>query len=117
MPMDPSNVFRPAARCWALFADATYGEQQITVRSGDRLILFTDGITEVRPAGTTADDPGHDEFGEESLIAHAIEHRACSAPALQARLTAAVADVRGGHVSGRCDADDCGDRLNPTRDE
>lgn len=79
-----------------LFADATYGEQQITVRSGDRLIMFTDGITEVRPAGTTADDPGHDDFTEESLIAHAIEHRACSAPALQARLTAAVAEYAGG---------------------
>ena len=63
--------------------------------AGDRLVLFTDGITEARqpaPAG----DGEYMAFGEERLIALAIEHRACSAPALQARLTAAVAAFAGG---------------------
>jgi sigma-B regulation protein RsbU (phosphoserine phosphatase) len=78
------------------FADASYDERQIQIVSGDRLILFTDGMTEVRPAGIHPDDPDHVEFGEEALVAGAVEHRACSAPVLQARLTAAVSDYAGG---------------------
>ena len=37
------------------------------------------------------------EFGEERLVALGVEHRACSAPALQARLTDAVGAFTGGH--------------------
>ena len=41
----------------------------------------------------------HDEeFGEERLLAAAVAHRACSAPALQARLTDAVAAFTGGQL-------------------
>jgi sigma-B regulation protein RsbU (phosphoserine phosphatase) len=72
-----------------VLADAGYHQAQIATAPGDRLILFTDGITEARDA----DD---EEFGEERLISLAIEHRACSAPALQARLTEAVASFSGG---------------------
>jgi sigma-B regulation protein RsbU (phosphoserine phosphatase) len=78
------------------FADATYDERQIPVASGDRLILFTDGITEVRPAGIEADDADHVEFGEDALVAAAVEHRACSAPILEARLKSAVSAYAGG---------------------
>ena len=78
------------------FSDATYDERSVTIASGDRLVLFTDGMTEVRPANTSADDPGHIEFGEDALSACAIEHRSCSAPALQARLSAAVSTYAGG---------------------
>ena len=38
-------------------------------------------------------------------MALAVEHRACSAPALQARLADAVATFTDGAVSGRRDAD------------
>ena len=55
---------------------------------GDRLVLYTDGITEAR-------DPADEEFGEERLMELACEHRACSAPALQARLVEAVASFAG----------------------
>lgn len=78
------------------FADALYDERQISLASGDRLILFTDGITEVRPVGTRPDDEAHVEFGEEALVSEAVQHRACSAPLLQAHLTEAVATYAGG---------------------
>ena len=59
--------------------------------AGDRLILYTDGLTEAR---NTADE----EFGEDRLLASAIAHRDCSAPALQARLTAAIAAFTDGSL-------------------
>ena len=37
-----------------------------------------------------------EEFGEDRLLAAAVAHRACSAPALQARLADAVAAFTGG---------------------
>jgi len=58
--------------------------------------MFTGGITEVQAADAKDDDTTRIDFGEEQLTARAIEHRACSAPALQARLTAAVSEYAGG---------------------
>jgi FixJ family two-component response regulator len=72
-----------------VFADPAYEQGRVPIGSGDRLVLFTDGITEAR----NSDDA---EFGEERLIELAIENRACSAPALQARLADAVATFAGG---------------------
>jgi len=72
-----------------VLADAEYEQAQVNVGAGDRIVLFTDGLTEARNA---ADE----EFGEERLLAAAIDHRACSAPALQARLAEAVATFAGG---------------------
>jgi len=78
------------------FANASYDECQVPIASGDRLILFTDGITEVHPAGAEPDDAVHVEFGEDALVAEAVEQRACSAPVLQTKLSAAVSDYAGG---------------------
>jgi hypothetical protein len=50
----------------------------------------------VRPAGIEPDDPDHVEFGEDALVAAAVENRACSAPILEARLTSAVSAYAGG---------------------
>lgn len=69
--------------------ESGYEHQRVSVGNGDRLVLFTDGITEARNA---ADE----EFGEDRLAALAVAHRGCSAPALQARLAAAVAEFTGG---------------------
>ena len=69
--------------------ESGYEHQRVSVGTGDRLVLFTDGITEARNA---ADE----EFGEDRLAALAVAHRGCSAPALQARLAAAVAEFTGG---------------------
>ena len=67
---------------------STYDAGNVAFGAGDRLILYTDGITEAR-------SDSDEEFGDERLLALAIEHRACSAPALQARLVDAVARFTG----------------------
>jgi sigma-B regulation protein RsbU (phosphoserine phosphatase) len=71
-----------------VFNDACYEQAHVQIGSGDRIVMFTDGVTEAR----NADD---EEFGEERLIAAAIENRACSAPALEARLAGCVASFTG----------------------
>ena len=72
-----------------VFADGAYEQGRISIGRGDRLVLYTDGITEAR-------DQHGEEFGEERLVALASKHRGCSAPALQARLIDAVASFTGG---------------------
>jgi len=71
--------------------DAEYEQAQVALGPGDRLVLFTDGLTEARNA---ADE----EFGEQRLLEAAVDHRACSAPSLQARLAAAVAAFTAGRL-------------------
>jgi sigma-B regulation protein RsbU (phosphoserine phosphatase) len=72
-----------------VFPEGVYEQAQVSIQSGDRLVLYTDGITEVINA---ADE----EFGEARLVDLVVAHRACSAPALQARLAAAAADFSDG---------------------
>ncbi len=82
-----------------VMSDAAYEHGHAFVAKGDRLILFTDGISEARRVEVaTYDANGYsdDEFGERRLIDLAVENRSCSAPSLQARLTAAVAAFTGG---------------------
>jgi sigma-B regulation protein RsbU (phosphoserine phosphatase) len=72
-----------------VFRDAAYEQGQIALAPGDRLILFTDGITEAR---NTRDE----EYGEERLVADSLRNRRCTAPELQARLAQSVARFTGG---------------------
>lgn len=72
-----------------VFDDRVYTQGRVPFARGDRLILFTDGITEARDAHGS-------EFGEDRLVQLGVEHRACSAPALQARLVDAVTRFTGG---------------------
>jgi phosphoserine phosphatase RsbU/P len=72
-----------------VFPDALYEQAQVPLRSGDRIVLYTDGITEARSAQD-------EEFGDERLAALAVQERSCSAPALQARIAEAVASFTGG---------------------
>jgi len=72
-----------------VIADAAYEQGQIALSPQDRIICFTDGLTEAR----AADDA---EFGEDRLIAAAMENRSCSAPALRTRLMEAVATFTDG---------------------
>ena len=71
-----------------VFTDAVYEQGHMQIGSGDRIVLFTDGVTEAR----NAED---EEFGEDRLIAAAVANRACSAPALEARLSDAVSAFSG----------------------
>jgi sigma-B regulation protein RsbU (phosphoserine phosphatase) len=72
-----------------VFPDGVYEQGQAQMHSGDRLVLYTDGITESR-------NSTDEEFGETRLIDLVRENRGCSAPALQARLADAVAAFSNG---------------------
>jgi len=58
------------------FADSSYAHQEIQLGSGDRLVLFTDGLTEIRNAAG-------EEFGEARLRQLLIAERHRSASELQ----------------------------------
>jgi sigma-B regulation protein RsbU (phosphoserine phosphatase) len=70
-----------------VFADAAYEQAHVQIAPGDRIILFTDGVTEART-------PSDEEYGEDRLIRAAIDNRACSAPALEARPPSPAATCR-----------------------
>jgi len=56
---------------------------------GDRVVLFTDGVTE-------ASNPSGEEFGEVRLLGLLEDHRTLSADELQAKILAVVAEFSGG---------------------
>ena len=66
-----------------VFPDGGYEQGRVALRGGDRIVLYTDGITDVCNASD-------EEFGDDRLVELAVANRACSAPALQARLANAV---------------------------
>ena len=74
-----------------VIADAEYEQSRVRLTSGDRLVLFTDGLTEAR-------NPADEEFGETRLIETAVLHRQCDAHDLRARLAAAVDEFTGGRL-------------------
>ena len=53
-----------------VFAESTYEQAEFAIAPGDRVILYTDGITEAR-------NPAGDEFGEERLAAAAVAAARC----------------------------------------
>jgi sigma-B regulation protein RsbU (phosphoserine phosphatase) len=73
-----------------LFPDRSYGRGEIQLAAGDRLVLFTDGVTEVSSAAG-------EEFGEERLVTVLLENRHLSALELQEKILAEVAKFSGGH--------------------
>ena len=58
-----------------VFPDAEYSTNELAIASGDRLLLYTDGITEAR-------DHRDEEFGEDRLGAALVEGRRLDAHAL-----------------------------------
>lgn len=73
-----------------VFPDQTFGLGTEQLAPGDRVIFFTDGVTE-------ANSPEGEEFGEARLLALLEEHRALSAGELQIKVLGAAADFSGGH--------------------
>jgi sigma-B regulation protein RsbU (phosphoserine phosphatase) len=78
------SIDRPSAGGMVLgvFADATYEQAEIALRPGDRLVLFTDGITEAESDGV--------EYGDDRLVDLVARHRHESAERL---LEAVFCDV------------------------
>jgi len=72
-----------------LFPHWNYERGEVQFAPGDRLVLFTDGMTEVSGADG-------EEFGEERLLAVLVENRHLNAKDLQARILAEVAEFSGG---------------------
>jgi sigma-B regulation protein RsbU (phosphoserine phosphatase) len=73
-----------------VFPDQTFGLGTEQLAPGDRVIFFTDGVTE-------ANSPEGEEFGEARLLALLEEHRSLSAGELQIKVLGAAADFSGGH--------------------
>jgi sigma-B regulation protein RsbU (phosphoserine phosphatase) len=72
-----------------LFPDWNYEGGEVQFAAGDRLVLFTDGVTEVSSAAG-------EEFGEERLVTVLLENRHLSAGELQEKILAEVAKFSGG---------------------
>jgi sigma-B regulation protein RsbU (phosphoserine phosphatase) len=62
----------PGGTVLGVFAEGAYEQGVFPLAPRDRLIFYTDGITEGR-------NPAGDEFGEEQLTAAALRHRALAA--------------------------------------
>ncbi|HXJ91927.1 MAG TPA: SpoIIE family protein phosphatase [Terriglobia bacterium] len=67
-----------------LAAEAEYDEGQVELEPGDRLLLFTDGLTE-------ANSPAGEEFGEDRLIEIAVQNRTLGAKGLEEKVLGAAA--------------------------
>ena len=72
------------------FRNWDYHQGEVDLESGDRLVLYTDGVTEARNAEG-------DEFGETRLSSLLAENIHLDAPALQVKLIRAVSHYCDGH--------------------
>ncbi len=73
-----------------VFPHQTFSEGTAQLAPGDRVILFTDGVTE-------ACDAAGEEFGEDRLLRVLQEYRASGASVLQEKILGAAGEFSGGH--------------------
>src|ERR1700676_2912102 len=66
-----------------VFPTQTFAVGAMQLEAGDRVVLFTDGVTE-------ASDPQYEEFGEARLVQLLEQNRACSAGEIQKKILDAV---------------------------
>jgi len=73
-----------------VFAEQSYSMAEVQLVPGDRVVLFTDGVTE-------ACNSDGEEFGDARLLALLQEHRALPAADIQRKIVAAISEFSGGH--------------------
>jgi sigma-B regulation protein RsbU (phosphoserine phosphatase) len=73
-----------------VFPDNAYEQSELPLRSGDRLVFYTDGITEARNAAG-------DEYEESGLVKAALAVRDCGVEAMKDAILADVTAFSGGH--------------------
>ncbi|HTQ58640.1 MAG TPA: SpoIIE family protein phosphatase [Candidatus Solibacter sp.] len=73
-----------------VFPNQKFASGTAKLAPGDRVILFTDGVTE-------ATDGAEDEFGEARLLELLVAHRAAAACSLKEKILAAANAFSGGH--------------------
>lgn len=71
------EVLRSSGTVLGVFPDAEYIDAEVALHSGDRLLLYTDGVTEAR-------NDADEEFGEERLLAALVRNRHLGAAQLHA---------------------------------
>jgi hypothetical protein len=84
-PGAPPEPLPATAVALAVMVDAVFPSESVSLAAGDRLLLYTDGVTE-------AANPAEEEYGEGRLRAFLQKHRAVPGRPL---LDALVADVLG----------------------
>ena len=72
-----------------IFPENVYAQGEVAIAPGDRVVFYTDGITEAR-------NPEGDEYGEERLAEAAIAARALPVEAMKDALFAAVTEFSRG---------------------
>ncbi len=72
-----------------VFKHWAFEQAAVRLKKGDRILLFTDGITELK-------DDAEEEFGEERLERFAVRNRGESAGVLKERILAEAADFANG---------------------
>jgi sigma-B regulation protein RsbU (phosphoserine phosphatase) len=83
------DTLAPGGTVLGVFPDSTYSQGDFPIAPGDRLVLYTDGMTEGRNAAG-------DEYGEERLAESALRHRCLSADEMLAAMLRDVTNFNNG---------------------
>jgi phosphoserine phosphatase RsbU/P len=83
------ETLAPGGTVLGVFSESTYEQGDFALAPGDRLVFYTDGITEGR-------NPGGEEYGEERLSEAASRHRGLPAEEMLAAVLREVEDFNKG---------------------
>lgn len=85
------SVLKPEGPCLGILEDGGYHQGEVTLYPNDRIVLFTDGVTEVR-------NEAGEEYGEERLMALLKSCRALDAVSINKRIMEEIIDFGQGEV-------------------